>query len=155
MGISWGSIPQGSPLTNNPRWRRRAHVGRGVRTDVSQAIHGSRRGSSGRVTSVRSSSPAGCDCPAVTHSGFAPRLGHGSRGGLRVPRRVQIPAMVAAELAPRAIPWATDARLREGTLEGVLDPRPDHTPPNIVVSTSEIWQIYTQLRAKIYRQVFY
>ena len=26
MGISWGSIPQGSPLTNHPRWRRRAQV---------------------------------------------------------------------------------------------------------------------------------
>jgi hypothetical protein len=24
MGISWGSTPQGSPLTNHPSWRRRA-----------------------------------------------------------------------------------------------------------------------------------
>ena len=26
MGISWGSSPQGSPLTNHPSWRRRAQV---------------------------------------------------------------------------------------------------------------------------------
>jgi hypothetical protein len=80
LGAFWAACP------------RRPGVGRGVRTDVPQAIHGTRRGSPGRVTSVRGSSPAGCGCPAVAHSGFASRLSHGSSGGLRVPRRVRIPA---------------------------------------------------------------
>jgi hypothetical protein len=121
----------------------RPGAGRDVRTDVPQAIRGTRRGSPGRITPVLGSSPVRCDCPTVAHSGIVPRLGHGSHGYLRVPRRVRIPAEDEARLAPGLGRGATDARLLEGTLEGALDPRPDPTPPNIAVSISEILPFYS------------
>jgi hypothetical protein len=37
---------------------------------------------------------------------------------------------------------ATNTRLRQSTLKGALDPRPDPTPPNIAASISEIWPIF-------------
>jgi hypothetical protein len=83
-----------------------------VRTGVPRAIRGTRRGSRGRVTPVLGTSPAWGDGPAVVPSGIVHRLSHGSRGGLRVPRRVQTPDEGGTRLAYGLGPESTTTRLQ-------------------------------------------
>jgi hypothetical protein len=64
MGISWGSSPQGSPLTNHPSWRRRAQV-----------PYGSYLGSGFVVRAILI-----CRVIRCARLGFAPRFSGRSRG---------------------------------------------------------------------------